>query len=489
MAGVLFQSSRIWEGDWWWWHVVRLVASMIVLGQTFLIYQETEEELESMNATLERRVAERSETAELRARALTRANEQLNREIRERESVGQALRDSERRYHQFIEGARDAIVIADERGLITYFNAAAREIFGYSECEAVGRPLALLMPPEFAEAHENGLRRYVQTREPHLIGRTVEVRGRRKNGETFPLDLSLSALELPEGVGFLGAIRDVTQRHNMQARILQTEKLASLGLLSAGMAHEINNPLAYVASNLAVLQRDIRGLIAVLGAYEESREFLECSRPEVAEKVARLAEEVELPYVKETIEPILATTREGVKRVADIVKSLRGFARLDQAKFDRVDLHDGITASLEMIRGRLKRHNIAVEERFGDLPLIACAPAQINQVILNLLVNAMHAIEGAQKESGRITIRTRTDGEEAVLEIEDDGPGIPPEVLPRIFDPFFTTKAFGKGTGLGLSISHGIVSDHGGRIEVESVPGRETRVRVILPIKGKESAS
>ena len=283
----------------------------------------------------------------------------------------------------------------------------------------------------------------------------------------------------------MGAIRDLTERQRLQARVVQMEKLASLGLLSAGVAHEINNPLAYVANNLVVLERGIRGLIALEAVYEAAQAILESARPDLAAQVAQLAEEIDLPYLKAHIEQIVGSTRQGVKRVADIVQNLRGFARLDQAAVERANLHDAITSSLEMIRGRMGRHHIVVEQQFGDLPLVLCAPAQVNQVFLNLLVNALQAIEATSKGGGRIQIRTRAVGDEVIAEVADDGCGIPADLLPRVFDPFFTTKPVGEGTGLGLSISHGIVADHGGRIEVESTPGQGSRFRVILPVRGK----
>ena len=409
----------------------------------------------------------------------------IEEDISELKRAEEALCASERRYRQLTEATLDAIVVADERGVISLFNAAAQRTFGYSEQEVLGQPLTILMPPEYHEAHQRGLRHYLETREARVVGRTIELRGRRKDGEVFPLELSLSAVELPEEIYFLGAIRDLTERQRLQARIVQAEKLASLGLMSAGVAHEINNPLAYVANNLAVLERDIRGLTALVAAYEAAQAILESARPDLAAQVAQLAEEIDLPYVKEHIEQIVSSTRQGVKRVADIVQNLRGFARLDQAAVGLVNLHDAITSSLEMIRGRLGRRHIVVEQQFGDLPLVMCAPAQINQVFLNLLVNALQAIEATSKGGGRIEIRTRAAGDEVIVEVADDGRGIPAELLPRIFDPFFTTKAVGEGTGLGLSISHGIVSDHGGRIEVENTPGQGSRFRVILPIRGK----
>lgn len=446
--------------------------------RTRTAHRRAEEALKRAYDELERRVEER--TAEL-----SRANDRLTREIADRERAEEALRTSERLYRQLAEGILEAIVVADEHGRIKLFNPAAQRAFGYTEGEVLGRPLALLMSPDDRKAHEQALRHYVQTRETRNIGRTIELQGRRKGGEVFPLELSLSAIELPEGIVFLGAIHDLTERRRMQAMIVQAEKLASLGLLSAGVAHEINNPLAYVANNLAVLERDWNGLAGVLEAYAEARPALGAASPELAARIDRIAEEIDLPYLRANLGRLLDSTRRGVKRISGIVESLRGFARLDQAAVDCVDLHQAIAGSLELIRGQLEQRGIAVESRDGGGLSVVCAPAQINQVVLNLLVNAMQAIESTGRGAGRIEIETRLQGDEVVLEVADDGCGIPASALPRIFDPFFTTKPVGQGTGLGLAISHGIVADHGGRIEVESTPGRGSRFRVILPVGGK----
>jgi PAS domain S-box-containing protein len=270
------------------------------------------------------------------------------------------------------------------------------------------------------------------------------------------------------------------ERQQMRARVTQAEKLASLGMLSAGVAHEINNPLSYIANNLAVLDRDSRFLLDVLALYEQGRPELQAARPEVVRRVDQLAEDFDLSYVRKSLGQMLDSTRKGVKRVADIVQNLRGFARLDRAEDHRADVHEAIRTALEMIRGRLDRRGIAVEERFGDIPPVAGSPAQLNQVFLNLLVNALQAIEETHRIDGRIAITTGAVDGEVVIEVADNGCGIPVDVLPHIFTPFYTTKEVGDGTGLGLSITHGMVSDHGGRLEVDSTLGQGTRFRVIL---------
>ncbi len=270
----------------------------------------------------------------------------------------------------------------------------------------------------------------------------------------------------------------------LQARLIQSEKLNSLGLLSAGVAHEINNPLAYVSNNLALIERDIAGLKAAAATCQGTQAEAEPAHDDFARKLEQLRADVALLFEQQDIERIISSTRQGVRRVADIVQNLRNFARLDRAELDRVDLNAAVSASLEMLRGRMSQSHISIETQLGDLPFVSCAPAQLNQVFLNLLVNAVQAIEATSRGSGRIEIRTRAAESVVIVEIADDGCGIPADVLPRIFDPFFTTKPVGAASGLGLSISHGIVADHGGRIEVESTPGEGTRFRVILPVGG-----
>ena len=399
--------------------------------------------------------------AALREAETRRRNERLEREIAERKKAEGALRASERRYRQLTEGTSDAIVVADRRGRITLFNAAARHVFGYTEAEALGQPLALLVPPGDRDARAEEWRRVATSRDEPSAGKPVELSGQRKGGEVFPMELSLTALELPEGVIVLAAIRDATERHRLQARLVQAEKLASLGILSAGVAHELNNPLSFVSNNLAVLERDINDL----------------------------GEEADPAAVRQDIEQLLGSTRRGVKRAADIVQGLRDFARVDRAETDLMDIHQAITASLEFLHERLDRLHIEVDRQFGELPPVSCAPARMNQLFFELLNNAIQAIEATSRGRGRIEIRTHADGDRVVVELTDDGCGIPAEVLPRIFDPFFTTRPVGAGKGLGLSTSHGVVADHGGQIEVESAPGKGTTLRVALPVGGSRRAT
>src|SRR5439155_894389 len=205
----------------------------------------------------------------------------------------EALTASERRARQLTEASLDGIVVADDEGRIILFNPAAERTFGYPAAEVLGEPLTCLMPAEFHERHGAGVGRFVENREARLVGRTVQVAGRRKDGTQFPLELALGALEVGGRVQFIGTIRDVTERDHMRAAMIQSEKLASIGLLTAGVAHEINNPLAYVANNLTVGERDTHGVMAVLDAYEGARELLAAADPATAARVRKLATELD----------------------------------------------------------------------------------------------------------------------------------------------------------------------------------------------------
>jgi PAS domain S-box-containing protein len=295
--------------------------------------------------------------------------------------------------------------------------------------------------------------------------------------ESRPTDLAI--LEMMNSVGT--QIGQFIERHRMRARVNQAEKLASLGMLSAGVAHEINNPLAYVTNNLAVIDRDTRYLLELLVIYERATANTAVPESELRQ-IEQLSARFDLKYFKENAEKMLQSTRQGVKRVADIVQNLRGFARLDRAAVEQADIHEALGAALEMLRGRLDRRKIVVDEHLGELPLVAAAPAQLNQVFLNLLVNAMQAIESTHRVDGRIDISAVVDSDEVSVAVVDNGCGISEEVLPQIFDPFFTTKGVGDGTGLGLTITSGMVQDYGGRLQVESVLGEGTCFRVILPV-------
>jgi two-component system NtrC family sensor kinase len=263
-----------------------------------------------------------------------------------------------------------------------------------------------------------------------------------------------------------------------QDQLMQSEKLASIGQLAAGVAHEINNPIGYVFSNFGTLEKYMVDLFRMLQAYQDAEAGL--GDTPARTRLAALREEIELDYLKEDIPTLMSESREGIKRVRKIVQDLKDFSRVDaRQEWEWSNLHNGIDSTLNIVNNEIK-YKCEVVKQYGDLPEVECLPSELNQVFMNLLVNAAHAITA---ERGTITIRTGTEGENAWVEIQDSGCGIPRENLKRIFDPFFTTKPVGKGTGLGLSLSYGILQKHGGRIDVDSEIGRGTCFRLTIPIK------
>ncbi len=259
-------------------------------------------------------------------------------------------------------------------------------------------------------------------------------------------------------------------------QLIQTEKLASIGQLAAGVAHEINNPIGYVHSNLSTLVNYTSHLLALIEAYEAA-----VSRGPVDDVITEIGEmrrRFDIEFVRADLPQLLSESQEGVERVRKIVQDLKDFSRSDASdEWIRADLHKGLDSTLNIVWNELK-YKARVVKTYGELPRVECIPSELNQVFLNILVNAGQAIE----QNGVITVTTTLEGAEACIAIGDDGAGIAEDVLPRIFDPFFTTKTVGAGTGLGLSISYGIVKKHGGRFEVSSAPGQGTLFKIYIPV-------
>ncbi len=265
----------------------------------------------------------------------------------------------------------------------------------------------------------------------------------------------------------------IAKLESAQNQLLQSEKMASIGQLAAGVAHEINNPVGFIKSNLGTCQRYLVDLFKMLESYSEAETGLTA---QTREQLAALRNRLDLDFLLEDIQSLMSETIAGVQRVEEIVRDLKNFSHVDNAGQMLVNLENGLDSTLNIVWNELK-YKAQVVKTYAGLPDIHCSPAQLNQVFLNLLVNAGQSIE----KQGEIRISTGYSSDEVWVEIADNGCGITPEHMNRLFEPFFTTKPVGQGTGLGLSVSYGIVKKHDGRIEVDSEPGQGTRFRVILP--------
>ncbi len=404
-----------------------------------------------------------------------------------------AKKDSERlrvRFESMIDASTDATLIIEADGAVAYANDAARRLIGDTPEEATANIGDLLDHAALAIAESDGVWRGEVTL--HTI-----------DGAEVPVVQVVQRHESSVGMNepsyFTVVLHDISaekareeELHNRnvelqlaysrlrsaQDQLLQSEKMASIGQLAAGVAHEINNPIGYVHSNLGTLQDYTRALFAMLSAQENAlrdAHLDETARREIDETRKRL----EIDYLSQDLPNLVAESREGIERVRKIVQDLKDFSHGGRGdEWEIVDLHRGLESTLNIVWNELK-YKAEVDKEFGAMPPVECLVSQVNQVFLNLLVNAAQAIP----ERGVIKIRTGATEREAWVSISDNGQGIDPKILARIFDPFFTTKPVGQGTGLGLSLSYSIISKHNGRIEVDSKPGLGTTFRIVLPLR------
>lgn len=275
-------------------------------------------------------------------------------------------------------------------------------------------------------------------------------------------------------------VKRIQESQQVQLQLLQSEKLAAIGQLTAGIVHEINTPVAYVSSNPSTLDSYLRDIFELLDAYDELEGVGGSLGVELA-KIQKLKQQKEIDFLRDDIDQLITQSRQGLTRVAQIVSDLKNFSRTGTSDWLCANFHNELDTTLNIVGNELKYH-CTVHKNYGDIPEVYCIASQINQVLLNLLVNAAQAIP----EKGDISICSGLVGEEVFIAISDTGTGISAETLPRLFEPFFTTKPVGKGTGLGLSIAYGIVQKHGGRIEVESAMGKGTTFTVWLPVHPPE---
>ncbi len=296
------------------------------------------------------------------------------------------------------------------------------------------------------------------------VERALERRTLIENAKRYKQDLEDRNEEL---------LRGKRQLERLQAQIVHSEKMASLGQLAAGIAHELNNPVGFVYGNLELLEACIKDLFKLLRFYDNQE-----LTGEVAAEAERIKQEIRYEQTLSDLSSIVSDCRDGAERVRDIVQNLRTFSRLDEAEFKTTDIHEGLESTIRLLSRYFSGGNVRLLRDYGELPTVEAFAAQLNQVWANLLVNAAQAVSA---KGGEVTVKTYTEDEMIVVAVSDNGVGIPPDVLPGIFDPFFTTKAVGDGTGLGLSISFGIIERHGGRIEMISKPGAGTTAYVKVP--------
>jgi PAS domain S-box-containing protein len=363
-------------------------------------------------------------------------------DITERQRGIEALRRSEGKARAILENASEGIVVVDAAGRIVSVNAKTEQMFRYDRAALLGQPLEILLPERLRQRHIGHRANFMENPHTRPMGRGLDLSGLRADGVEFPIEISLSYIETEDGLHALAFVSDITQRLAVERATRQAERLAAVGQLAAGIAHEINNPVGIMSSRIELMLIE--------------------------------AKEHGLP---DSVLDDLRVLHRHAMRVTDIAAKLLTFARETPADRQPVDVNSVVTDALALVEKQLGRSGVHVECRLGSglSPVLGHANA-LQQVVLNLVTNAGQALV----DHGTIRVTTAADAAgRLTIEVADDGPGIPPEALTHVFDPFFTTKP--TGTGLGLSVSYGIVRDHGGTIDVRSDVGRGSTFTVALP--------
>ncbi|MGH1362694.1 MAG: PAS domain S-box protein [Calditrichia bacterium] len=408
------------------------------------------------------------ELAKLRETELTlEKNHELAQKNDQLSTLLSELKRSKNLFQSVTESANDAIITADANGNITLWNRRAETIFGYKTDEILGQPITILMPERYREKHEIGLQEFVETGRGRLIGGIAEMHGLRQDGSEFPLELSLAAWDADEGRYITGIVRDITRRverhaelERTQTLLFQSEKMASIGKLTAGIAHEINTPIGAIRSSADTSIRSSERLEATLNSVVDS------DIPLTPKHFGKY-----LTILKNNSELM---TNAG-ERVSKLLERLKNFSRLDEAPQQMANLHEGINSTLALLDQDLE--HITIEKLFGDIPDFYCHPGELNQVFMHLLSNAVQAIKG----NGTITIHTAEEDNNINISIKDTGCGIPADQIKNLFEAGFQQQDGRIKAGMGLFISQSIVHRHFGKILVKSNPNIGSTFIIVLP--------
>ncbi len=394
----------------------------------------------------------------------------------EHKLADEALSEKQGQLNTITSSVQDAIIMINEEGKVTYWNQAAEKIFGFSGEETRGRKLhEIIIPARYKGAHLEGFQSFQETGKGKAIGKTVELAGLRKNGEEFPLELSLSSIKIKGSWHAVGTIRDITKRKKAEEKerihreqLAHKDRMSSLGIMASGIGHEINNPNNFVMMNIMLIQE----------MWRDINQFVREGEQALGEK-----EIGGLPFQEamRTIPQLIADILEGSSRIEKIVTGMRDFALMEKSRYDEeVKIGKIISSSEILIKGLLKKSTKNFRINLGQIPPVNGNFQKLEQVMVNLLTNACHSLTDPDQAIEISAFHDKARGL-VIIKVLDEGKGMEPETLRRVNEPFFTTKHDSGGTGLGGAISFEIIKDHGGVIEYSSEPGKGTTVTIILP--------
>jgi PAS domain S-box-containing protein len=404
--------------------------------------------------------------------------------------ANEKLRATAEFHDQVYKTMPSALVVFDQDGVIEAANDGTAKLLGYSKEELLGMPASRILASEDPRHFE-----HIRALARHGADVRTEETYRSRSGSPIPVLLSASvfggAPSAPDEERKVVCVAlDIRDRKRLEQELRHAQKLESVGHLAAGIAHEINTPIQFVGDNIRFLQDAFDDLTRVVAAYRDLDGPARAA--DVLLQARKVEAEVDVEYLVGEVPQALDQTLEGVERVATIVRAMKTFAHPSTEDKAPADLNEAVCNTLVVANNEVKYAADVVTD-LGDLPLVPCHLGDINAVLLNLVVNAAHAVTARVRDTGErgtITVRTRRDGDEVVIEVADTGVGIPPEIADRVFEPFFTTKEVGKGTGQGLALAYSIVYErHGGSIRFDSRPGTGTTFTVRLPVRGAVRAS
>ena len=447
-------------------------------NQTLINNNENEVvwKLKSQVSALEQLLDVHEKTALEQSRKLETKNKELEQEIIEHKKMEKEARESKEKLRTITDTAKDAIIMIDTDGKVSFCNSASEKIFGYTAREIMGKNVhSLLCPQKYFGDMKKGFAKFRETGQGTFIGNTYELSAIRKDGTEFPIELSLSAIRIEGEWHSVGVVRDVSERKKMEQFLLLSDKMAAIGQLAAGVAHEINNPIGFISSNLGTFEKYLSDLTEFVHA--ESQVIALFKEDESIKELNAKRADLDIDYIIEDVVHLIKESLEGCYRVKKIVMDLKSFSRVDEEDYHSADINECIESTINIVWNELK-YKAKLNKELGNIPPTKCNAQQLNQVFMNLLVNASQAI----KKQGNILVKTWQENNSILVNISDTGCGIPGNNIQRIFEPFFTTKEVGKGTGLGLSITYDIIKKHNGDITVQSEEGKGTTFTVKIPI-------